>query len=190
MNRSTPVQVGALGPGAGVVSIAPGDSHTCAVFNDGRPICWGGDNNGQVGVGTQIMSLGPVDVVEVPGPTLTLNYPSGKPGSFFTASGSNFSTSDLTSQPETALPVFINGTQVNGNLTLNLDGSITFLIDTSTIGSGSYFVTIGSPTLASTYFFLFSAAPLRQQDGTCQIVSTTGVTPGSLSLIYLPKLNK
>lgn len=60
--------VGALGAGAGIqgpapvlvalpthrsaVAIAAGENHTCAVLDNGEVVCWGAENNGELGQGT------------------------------------------------------------------------------------------------------------------------------------------
>jgi alpha-tubulin suppressor-like RCC1 family protein len=49
-NRHTPVVVNGLE--SGVVGIAAGSGHTCALTNAGAVLCWGGNNLGQLGDGT------------------------------------------------------------------------------------------------------------------------------------------
>jgi alpha-tubulin suppressor-like RCC1 family protein len=46
--KPTPVLV-ALPAGRSAVAISAGDSHTCAVLDDGSAACWGNDSNGQLG---------------------------------------------------------------------------------------------------------------------------------------------
>ena len=58
--RLTPVQVSGLG--AGVSSIAAGGSHTCAVLTSGAARCWGDNEYGQVGDGTDTVRPSPVQV--------------------------------------------------------------------------------------------------------------------------------
>ena len=43
-----------LGPGSGVVAIAAGQGHTCAVKSDQSVYCWGDNQYGQLGDGTTI----------------------------------------------------------------------------------------------------------------------------------------
>ena len=45
-----------------VASIAAGGFHSCAVLNDGTVLCWGNDEDGQLGDGTTVDSLTPVVV--------------------------------------------------------------------------------------------------------------------------------
>ncbi len=48
--------------GVSVLSIALGDSHTCAIAIGGSVKCWGSNNAGQLGVGNNVDQLTPTDV--------------------------------------------------------------------------------------------------------------------------------
>lgn len=65
---STPVQLEGLGD---IISIAAGDWHTCAVRRNGQVACWGRNDLGQLGNGTEggreARELGPVAVVTASG---------------------------------------------------------------------------------------------------------------------------
>ncbi|MBM3785702.1 MAG: hypothetical protein FJW30_15155 [Acidobacteria bacterium] len=60
--RSTPVRVGSplTGFPAGVVSVAAGFVHACALHSDGRVRCWGENSRGQLGDGSRINRSTPV----------------------------------------------------------------------------------------------------------------------------------
>jgi alpha-tubulin suppressor-like RCC1 family protein len=47
-----PTVVSGFGPGAGVIAIAAGNEHTCAVKSDQAVYCWGRNTNGALGDGT------------------------------------------------------------------------------------------------------------------------------------------
>jgi alpha-tubulin suppressor-like RCC1 family protein len=55
--------VDVTGLGAGVVAIAAGAAHSCAVTSDGSVKCWGANHSGQLGDGTLVAHAHPAGVV-------------------------------------------------------------------------------------------------------------------------------
>jgi alpha-tubulin suppressor-like RCC1 family protein len=67
-NSSTPVQVGGVGGAlSGVIAIATGGYHTCALVSSGGADCWGDNEFGELGNGTTTNSSTPVQVSAVGG---------------------------------------------------------------------------------------------------------------------------
>jgi len=60
-DRSTPVDV--IGLQAGVTALALGSAHSCALTAAGAVKCWGSNWAGELGDGTQVQRLVPVDVI-------------------------------------------------------------------------------------------------------------------------------
>ena len=77
--RNTPVDVSGLT--SGVASISGGDRHACARTTSGEVKCWGQNTNGQLGDGSTVQRLTPVDVSE-----LTSGVTSIEAGSYHTCS--------------------------------------------------------------------------------------------------------
>ncbi len=61
---------------SGVVSIAAGGYHTCAIKQDGSAMCWGANASGQLGDGSVLYKVEPVAVTGLDGPVqkLTAGY--------------------------------------------------------------------------------------------------------------------
>jgi len=51
-SRNTPTQTSSLGVGRTAVAISSGAHHSCAILDDGTVSCWGYNNDGQLGDGT------------------------------------------------------------------------------------------------------------------------------------------
>lgn len=93
--------------------------------------------------------------------SLTVNYQSGAPGSYFTLTGINFPPNDTAN-------ISINGTSL-GDVTTNLDGSFTFILSTDNADEGAYFVTATVNPSATTSFVIDSNEPTRPQEGSAII---------------------
>jgi hypothetical protein len=75
IQRTVPVAVQGLA--GGVVAISAGWGHTCALLGDGRVMCWGHGNLGELGYGRTSNSAVPVAVDFATHPTIVLR--SSKP---------------------------------------------------------------------------------------------------------------
>ena len=60
---------GSTNPLTGVISLAAGDGHTCALTTAGRVWCWGDGDRGQLGNDSTTSSNNPVAVVDGDGST-------------------------------------------------------------------------------------------------------------------------
>ena len=62
---SLPVEITSFGTGLYPVKVATGGHHSCAILNDGTVSCWGHNNQGQLGDGTQISRYTPTPTVSL-----------------------------------------------------------------------------------------------------------------------------
>ena len=114
-------------------------------------------------------------------PTLSINYTSGSPGSFFTLSGSDF-------PPDSTVTIAVNGRTL-GTLSTDSVGNFVFLLTTDQSDEGHYIVTATVNPSASERFVLDSNEPTRPQEGS----GTTFDVPSGIAythLIYLPLVQK
>jgi hypothetical protein len=113
----------------------------------------------------------------MPTPILSINFPTGKPGSFFQVTGSQFPANSTAT-------VSVNG-QVLGTVPTNASGGFVFSLDTASADVGNYSVTVSVNPSASSSFTLRADAPLRPADGS----ATTLSVPAGIALshsLYLP----
>jgi hypothetical protein len=111
-----------------------------------------------------------------PHAALTIDYASGKPGSFFTLSGANYPANS-------AAAITINGAAL-GSVPVDASGELLFLLDTSQADEGEYVVTASVNPSAAEKFVLDSSKLLRPQAGQGTIFNV----PGGLvpHYLYLP----
>jgi len=172
--RSTPVNLSGLS--SGVTAITTGSTHTCALLSTAKVKCWGSDSYGQLGLGTITRRTSPVDVIASIPPTLSLNYTTGKPGSYFTLTGENFHASSVAT-------IRVNGSVLTTTLAVSETGSFIFFINTVGADPGFYSITVSVNPSAATSFQLDYDEPLRPQEG-------GGITFNIPHPIFLPILNR
>jgi hypothetical protein len=120
-------------------------------------------------------------------PQLTINYPTGRPGSAFTIYGSHF-------RPDRYLDVNVNGALV-GTLTTDSAGAFTLILETSPAATpGIYAVSVTKTQPAATgtsevSYTLAADAPLREHEsppGGVDLAVPADVQPLPAYGIYLP----
>lgn len=116
---------------------------------------------------------------EIPKPTLTINYSTGAPGSYFTLNGENF--------PENSTAaVSVNGRSL-GTTPVDSNGRFSFLLTTTNADEGAYFATASVNPSATTQFVLGASEPLREQEGS----GDTFNVPAGIAFnqfVYLPAI--
>jgi hypothetical protein len=178
-----PIPVDTAGLLSGATAITTGEYHTCALVGNGRPKCWGFDAyDGRLGVGGFLQYLAPVSVLD-PGPILTINYPSGQPGSFFTITGWVF-------PPDGQATLSINGQTLTTTLQVNPTGSFIVFLDAASAEAGGYTVVASADGLsAAASFRLAEEAALRVQEGGGIVFSV----PGGMAyhnFVYFPLVGR
>jgi len=112
-----------------------------------------------------------------PTAVLTADYPSGKPGSFFTIEGFNFTANSTVTVTINSVPL--------GTVAADVAGTLGFLLDTAEADIGFYTVTATTPDAgSSTSFSLSVQNRIHEQDGS----GTVFLVPGDIAIgtIYLP----
>ena len=114
-----------------------------------------------------------------PAAALTVNYASGRPGSFFTLEGANLPPNDL-------VAITANGALL-GTVPTDVSGELLFLLTTSQADEGPYRVTAAVNPNASAWFVLDSDKPVRAQEGQGTVLNLPG---GLVTRIYLPLVQR
>jgi len=113
-----------------------------------------------------------------PAAALTINYASGRPGSFFTLEGANF-------PPGSAATIVVNGYTL-GTVPTDSSGDLVFLLNTEQADDGDYVVTTTVHPETSASFILDSSKQIRLQEGSGTVFNL----PGGLipHFVYLPAI--
>lgn len=111
-----------------------------------------------------------------PNATLVINYPIGKPGSYFTLQGANFPANSTAT-------IVVNGWTLGAVLT-DSSGDLLFLLSTGQADDGVYVVTASANPSASASFVLDASKQIRLQED----IGTVFNLPGGLTthFTYLP----
>jgi hypothetical protein len=117
-----------------------------------------------------------------PPPSVTINFTSGAPGSFFALSGAYF-------PPNSVATVTVNGRVLTDTLTVDSAGSFAFQLETSQANVGRYFVTVSVNPSVTVDFTLDASAPLRTQQGGGPILAVpSGIA--FTQFVYLPVVRR
>lgn len=112
-------------------------------------------------------------------PSLTINYTTGAPGSFFNITGMGYPANRTAT-------ISINGAVVGTAIT-GEDGSFTITLQTAPGGGeGTYIVTVSVNPLASVQYQLDASAPLRAQEGELPVYDVPEDVPAFSQFVYLP----
>lgn len=115
----------------------------------------------------------------LPNAVLSINYASGKPGSFFTIQGANYPISST-------VTITVNG-QVLGTVPTDAHGDLSFSLSTDQADPGPYIVDASANPGSAIRFVLDPSKPLRQQAGPGPIFDVPG---GLVQHVYLPLILK
>jgi len=186
-NRRAPVTV--LGLESGVTALVAGNFHTCAVLLTQRVKCWGLDRMGNLGLGSRTQASTPINIIEGVLPQLTLNYPNGQPGSYFTLTGENFPANVSVTVDFSGITPRWKSVAAPLVTVSPTGGFITFLSTEGITQPGNYTVTValGGAPLAVTQFALEDGAPLRTIEGGGAML-VVPPAPSPPLLVYLPLL--
>ena len=114
-------------------------------------------------------------------PSLTINYDTGAPGSYFLITGGNFPVDE-------SATLIINDHIISDDIAVDSEGSLIFRLSTGQAEEGAYFVTVSVNPSASVSFRLDHDAPLREIAGEGDIIEVpAGI---AYQLILLPMVSK
>jgi photosystem II stability/assembly factor-like uncharacterized protein len=114
-------------------------------------------------------------------PSLSLDHPSGKPGSVFTVTGEHF-------DKNTQADLIVNG-RLLGKVNSDGEGRLVFQLDTSEADEGAYVIRVESSKSTSRRFILDENEPLREPVA----IGQSFLVPAGIAFtttIYLPIISK
>ncbi len=114
--------------------------------------------------------------------SLEINHESGAPGSFFSISGSNFSS-------KTMVNIYANGVLL-GNLETSEFGDLLFLIDSTGAGDGYYLIQVQGTETAGTKLLVDTTGTLwsQEDEGTVFSLNAPGLVP--FELLFMPLIEQ
>lgn len=170
-NSPTPVDVSSLDGSA--TTIAVGSNAACVVTTATHVKCWGSAQGSYTGQPNYDIAT-PAEIVLIT-KELTVNYTTGKPGSFFTFTLLGFLASDTVNVSANGQPMGVNG--ISGV------SSGVFILDTRNASTGGYFVTIGPFTVL---IELSDDSPLRTEEPGAINLSLPANSAVEIHSVFLP----
>lgn len=140
------------------------------------------------------LAITPSAACQTASPSLQINFTTGKPGSFFTLSGTNFS-------PNGPATLTLNGNNL-GTTNADSAGNLIFVLNTSSASTGWYFATVTNVAstnissemviagTAGASFRLDDGAPVRPQIDAGTLLSIPAGISVSNQNIFLPHLSR
>ncbi|MEM7133160.1 MAG: C13 family peptidase [Chloroflexota bacterium] len=179
--RHAPVAVSELS--GGIVAIAGGLAHTCAITEDGGLTCWGRDQYGQLGSGRLLQSAVPINVMTTPCYPLTLSHQGdGQTPSLFPANSDACGAGHYTAGDTiTLLALPTSGWLVSGWNGTDDDSSMD-TSNTVTMPANDHTVTV---TYSQTTINTATAIPTATSAATPAV--TPGVTPTGMATPMPPE---
>lgn len=120
--------------------------------------------------------------------SMEINHNTGRPGSFFTVRGYNFSQDDSVSSPADTISIMANGTLL-GTVNTDSNGDLIFLIETPDADTGYYIISTNIVDGPEISFRLSPDAPLWVKEDDVDTIFP--LPPGiAYQLVHLPIINK
>jgi hypothetical protein len=122
-------------------------------------------------------------------PELMVNYPDGKPGSYFHFTGKGFTQFTGASLSQNGLVTITANGNVLGNASTDNSGNVEFNLSTTVADIGSYYIKVeDSNMMLSVRIILSESAPLRPLEGSGDIFNVPiGI---SLTELFMPVIKR